>query len=150
MGEDAKTLTLWDAVAQTQVTLSPVEKSEADWRAQLSPLAFDVLRKQGTERAFSSELHNHKGDGVYACAGCGTHLYDSRTQYDSGTGWPSYYEPVDARNVGYREDRSFFSLRTEVHCARCGGHLGHVFTDGPAPTGKRHCINAAALTFLAR
>ena len=120
--------------------------SEAEWREKLSTAQYRVLREEDTERPFSSPLNKEKRAGVFHCAGCGLALYSSEAKYDSGTGWPSFYQSLpDA--IGTKEDRSLFSLRTEVHCRRCGGHLGHVFDDGPPPTGKRHCLNGLALTF---
>ncbi len=124
----------------------PVQKSEAEWRAELDPMAFKVLRGHATERAGTSPLNAEKRDGRFVCRGCGTELFGSDTKFESGTGWPSFTSPVGG-NVGEREDRSFFMTRTEVHCAACGGHLGHVFPDGPEPTGLRYCINGAALVF---
>jgi peptide-methionine (R)-S-oxide reductase len=124
----------------------PVEKSEQEWRSALSPDAFRVLRKHGTERAGTSPLNAEKRDGTFICAGCGQPLFESKTKYESGTGWPSFYAPKDGA-VETSVDRSFFSTRTEVHCARCGGHLGHVFPDGPAPTGQRYCMNGVAMAF---
>jgi peptide-methionine (R)-S-oxide reductase len=124
----------------------PVQKSEAEWRAQLSPEAFRVLRGHGTERPGTSALNAEKRPGTFVCAGCGTPVFNAATKYESGTGWPSFYAPVEG-GVATRTDRSFFMTRTEVHCANCGGHLGHVFPDGPAPTGQRYCMNGAAMRF---
>jgi peptide-methionine (R)-S-oxide reductase len=124
-----------------------VEKTEEEWKQQLTPEQFQVLRRHGTERAFTGAYHDSHESGVYRCAGCGLELFSSETKYDSGTGWPSYYQPINAGHVGTKEDNSLFSRRTEVHCARCGGHLGHVFDDGPDPTGLRYCINSASLAF---
>jgi peptide-methionine (R)-S-oxide reductase len=124
----------------------PIEKSEAEWRRTLSPEAFRVLRQHGTERAGTSPLNAEKRPGTFACAGCGTPLFDAGTKFESGTGWPSFFAPIEG-NVGTTTDRSFFMTRTEVHCARCGGHLGHVFPDGPAPTGQRYCMNGVSLRF---
>ena len=123
-----------------------VTKSEAEWKEILSPMEYKVLREEGTERAFTSPLNDEKRDGIFHCKGCDLPLYDAATKYDSGTGWPSFYQALD-NAVGAKEDRSFFMTRTEVHCRRCGGHLGHIFDDGPAPTGKRHCINGVSLSF---
>ncbi len=124
----------------------PVTKSEAEWRASLSPEAFRVLRQHGTERAGTSPLNAEKRAGTFACAGCGQKLFDSDTKFESGTGWPSFFRPLEG-GVGTSTDRSFFMTRTEVHCANCGGHLGHVFPDGPPPTGQRYCMNGVALRF---
>nr|WP_084602821.1 peptide-methionine (R)-S-oxide reductase MsrB [Rubritepida flocculans] len=124
----------------------PIRRSEAEWRAALDPLAFRVLREHATERAGTSPLNREKRPGLYRCAGCGAPLFDAAAKFDSGTGWPSFTAPVQGR-VGEREDNSLFMRRTEVHCADCGGHLGHVFPDGPPPTGLRYCINGAALAF---
>jgi len=123
-----------------------VEKSKDEWRAQLAPEQFRVLREHGTERAGTSPLDKEYSEGTYRCAGCGLPVFSSETKFNSGTGWPSFWEPMDDA-VGTSRDRSFFMVRTEVHCRRCGGHLGHVFDDGPAPTGLRYCMNGAALNF---
>lgn len=124
----------------------PIRRTEAEWRALLSPEAFRVLRQHGTERAGTSPLNAEKRQGVFACAGCGQDLFDASAKYESGTGWPSFWAPLEGA-VATRTDRSFFMTRTEVHCAQCGGHLGHVFPDGPAPTGLRYCMNGVALAF---
>jgi peptide-methionine (R)-S-oxide reductase len=122
-----------------------IEKSETEWREQLSPEQFEVLRRQGTERPFSGRYADCKTAGIYVCAGCGAPLFSSRHKYDSGSGWPSYWQPLDEAAIGTTEDHAHGMRRTEVHCARCGGHLGHVFPDGPPPTGLRYCINSLAL-----
>lgn len=124
-----------------------VVKPDEEWRKELSPQAYQVLRKKGTERAFTGKFWNHHEDGVYVCAACGLPLFGSKEKFDSGTGWPSFWQPIDERHVGTEDDSSFFMTRTEVHCARCGGHLGHVFEDGPEPTGLRYCINSVSLDF---
>lgn len=126
---------------------SRVTKTESEWQASLSPEAYRVLREHGTERPFTSPLNDEKRDGMFVCAGCGAELFSSRSKFESGTGWPSFSEPATSGSVAEQEDRSWFMRRTEVHCERCGGHLGHVFPDGPKPTGLRYCINGAALGF---
>jgi peptide-methionine (R)-S-oxide reductase len=126
----------------------PVTKTDAEWRAQLSPEAYRVLRQHGTERPGTSPLNGEKRPGTFLCAGCGTALFDASAKFESGTGWPSFTAPLPGA-VGTETDRSFFVTRTEVHCGTCGGHLGHVFPDGPAPTGQRYCMNGAALGFRA-
>ena len=125
----------------------PFSLSEQEWRQRLSPEAFKVLRKHGTERAFTSPLNDEKRPGIFHCAGCDQSLFNSRDKFDSGTGWPSFTQPINEQAVGMREDRSFFMQRTEVHCSNCGGHLGHVFPDGPQPTGLRYCMNGVAMVF---
>jgi peptide-methionine (R)-S-oxide reductase len=124
----------------------PVMHSDADWRAALTPAQYRVLREQATERAGSSPLDHEKRRGTFSCAGCGQPLFSSETKFNSGTGWPSFWDALDGA-VDTSVDRSYFMVRTAVHCARCGGHLGHVFSDGPPPTGLRYCMNGVALTF---
>ncbi|MCY4310727.1 MAG: peptide-methionine (R)-S-oxide reductase MsrB [Rhodospirillaceae bacterium] len=129
-------------------TTGKIVKTDAEWRAQLTGLQFRVTRKHGTEQAFTGEYWNTKVAGTYACICCGQVLFDSKTKYDSGTGWPSFYAPVGEGAVAYKEDRSFFMRRTEVLCSKCDAHLGHVFPDGPAPTGKRFCMNSVSLKLM--
>lgn len=128
----------------------PVQRTPEEWQRILPPKTFEVMRHEDTERAFSSPLHDKKTAGIYYCASCGQPLFESQHKYDSGTGWPSFYQPMQPDRIGTREDNSLFVARTEVHCSRCGGHLGHVFDDGPEPTGLRYCMNGAALSFRER
>jgi peptide-methionine (R)-S-oxide reductase len=134
-------------MSENTPTESParVQKSEQDWRKQLTPAEYDVLRRKGTEPPFAGQYVYEKRDGTYRCAACGTALFSSETKFDSGTGWPSFTEPADRANVELRDDRSHGMHRIEVTCAACGGHLGHVFEDGPGETGERFCINSASL-----
>jgi len=124
-----------------------VVKSEDEWRQQLTPEQFAVCRKKGTERAFTGEYWDNHEAGTYRCVGCGTPLFSSEAKYESGTGWPSFYEPIDPQNVETEDDRALFMRRTEVHCAVCDSHLGHIFPDGPRPTGLRYCLNSVSLNF---
>lgn len=126
------------------------EISEAGWKERLTPEQYHILRQKGTERAFTGKYWDSRKDGVYICAGCENELFSSRTKFDSGTGWPSFWEPISGKSVTTEEDNTLFMRRTEVLCSRCGGHLGHVFDDGPAPTNQRYCINSGALDFRER
>ncbi len=124
-----------------------IKKTDEEWMKTLTPEEFKVLRQKGTEMAFTGKLLDNKKEGVYVCAGCGAELFSSDTKFDSGSGWPSFYEPISRDRVDEKTDRSLFMSRTEVLCDKCGGHLGHVFTDGPEPTGLRYCVNSTALHF---
>jgi len=143
----ARRIEVYSVELGRMVTVDVVELSDDEWRERLTDEQYRVTREHGTERAFTGALLDHHGEGLYRCAACGNDLFLSTTKYDSGSGWPSFYAPVDAANVATTPDRSFGMTRTELRCSRCGAHLGHVFEDGPRPTGLRYCINSEALAF---
>lgn len=145
-----------EQIGHTSPHLKTVKIDEVDWKSKpdtywkevLSPMQYNVTREEGTERAFTGQFWDHKEKGIYTCSNCGQKLFDSETKYKSGTGWPSFYQPLTKSAVGERKDSKFGMIRTEVHCSRCGAHLGHVFEDGPEPTGLRYCMNSVSLNFI--
>ena len=146
--ESVNPIKIYNAATGQYDEVTPVVKNEDQWKKVLNPQQFSILRQHGTERAFTNALNGNKKKGVYKCIGCETDLFSSDHKFDSGTGWPSYWKPIAPENVGTDTDSTLFMQRTEVHCARCGGHLGHIFDDGPQPTGQRYCINGAVLKFV--
>jgi peptide-methionine (R)-S-oxide reductase len=138
------------AVTFNNTNMEKIRKSETEWQEALTPKEYEVLRQKGTERAFTGEYWNAKDDGIYTCRACGAPLFDSRTKFDSGTGWPSFFKPLEPKAVGEQIDRSHGMVRTEVYCNKCESHLGHVFEDGPAPTGLRYCLNSTSIRLSPR
>ena len=147
-GGEMDTVSIYSVKTGTYTDFPRVERSAREWREILTAEQFHILREEGTERPYTGALWDNHRQGIYRCAGCDTDLFSSETKYDSRTGWPSFWQPVAPGNIRKVEDNSFFMRRVEIECARCGGHLGHVFKDGPQPTGLRYCINSASLTFI--
>jgi peptide-methionine (R)-S-oxide reductase len=148
LGITAKALGIMPVLGKESRRMFQVTKTDEEWRQILTPEEYRVLRQEGTERPFANRYHANKDPGAYHCAGCDLPLFSSDAKYDSETGWPSFWKPITEKAIGTKKDWKLLHLRTEVHCARCGGHLGHVFDDGPPPTGLRYCINSAALNFV--